>query len=232
VGGCLPLDTLPGDKEPGSLTVPSSPFGPPPAAASPTHTVSYAPPTREVALRVDRLGRDILAANPQIGFKPLFATIGAPQPELFHQGTTLVHITEGLVTRCKSDSQLAALLCVELGKMVAERETMAAPFMRQPQHRPPAEVPIGNAGQFSAPDLIHQAELAPYDRERRDTVKRSTPPDPMVLAKGYLERAGFANTELEAVAPLLALADRNCVLEKQMSGAPALPGTSTWTPKK
>jgi hypothetical protein len=227
LAGCVPLDVLNPDAKTGSALVPSSPFGVPPAPVPQTHTVAFAPAARDTALRVDRVGHDILAANPQIGIKPLFATLGASQPELFHQGSRMVDITEGLVAKCQGDSQLAALLCLELAKMVVEREAMASPAMRNPENRPPMEVPIGNAGQFSAPDLTYRAELAPFDRDRRRAGKQLTPPDPAVLAGTYLEKAGFSRTDLDAVAPLLALADRNCALEKQMSATPAVP---TWTP--
>jgi hypothetical protein len=227
LGGCVPLEILDPDAAAGSAMVPNSPFGPPAAPSTQTHTVGFAPASRETALRVDRVGRDILAANPQIGLKPLFATLGATQPEMFHQGTKIVHITEGLVSKCQNDGQLAALLCTELAKMVAEREQMATPSMRNPEHRPPMEVAIGNAGQFTAPDLTYKAELAPYERERQRARKPITPPDPAVVAGAYLEKAGFSRTELEAVAPLLALADRNCTLEKQIGASGAMPA---WTP--
>src|SRR5439155_13808705 len=47
-----------------------------PQIALPTLT----PGSTEAAARVDTVGRGILAANPRIGAKPLFRTIGAPQP--------------------------------------------------------------------------------------------------------------------------------------------------------
>jgi hypothetical protein len=228
--GCLPLQIVDPDKESaGNALVPTSPFGTPPAPQPQGHTVAFGPASRETALRVDRVGRDVLAANPQIGLRPLFATIGAPQPELFHQGSKIVHITDSLVAKCQSDAQLAALLCLELGKMVAEREEMASPRMRNPQGQPPMEVPIGNAGQYSSPDLTHLVELAPYDRERQRAGKRLAPPDPVVLAAAYLEKAGFSRTDLDSAAPLLALAEPNCSLEKQISGSAPVP---TWTPQK
>jgi hypothetical protein len=229
VGGCLPLQILDPDGENATALVPTSPFGSPPAPPTPATKAAFAPAAREMALRVDRVGREILAANPQISFRPLFATIGAPQPELFHQGGTMVHITEGLVTQCQSDAQLAAVLCLELGKMVSEREALASPKMRNPERRPPVDVPIGNAGQFSAPDLTHMAELAPYDHERQRAAQRLTAPDPTALARGFLEKAGYAKGELDAAAPLLAAAERNCTLEKQIGGAAPVP---TWTPQK
>src|SRR5436853_370952 len=53
-----------------------------------------APASTEAAGRVDAIGRRILAANPQAGARPMFRTIGAPQPELFHRGTSDVYVTE------------------------------------------------------------------------------------------------------------------------------------------
>src|SRR3954451_23584672 len=47
--------------------------------------------------RVHSLGTRILADNPQIAAKPLFRTIGSPEPEIFHQGMSTVVITQGLV---------------------------------------------------------------------------------------------------------------------------------------
>jgi hypothetical protein len=229
LNGCVPLQILDPDMDgKGTALVPSSPFGNPPAPPAPATKVSFAPASREMTLRVDRVGRDVLAANPQIGFRPLFATISAPQPEIFHQGSNMVWLTEGLEKQCQNDGQLAALLCVELGKMVAERERLASPHMRNPERRPPMEVPIGNAGQFSTPDLVRMAELAPYDHDRQQAARRLPPPDAKILALGYLEKAGFTKAEFDAVAPLLSAAEANCALEKQLSGGAAVP---TWTPQ-
>src|SRR5262249_48635777 len=101
LAGCL------GEKDATQL-VPESPFG----KAAPAPVVQRAPhqpAAVETAARVDTLGRMILAANPQIGIKPLFVTIGAPQVEMFHRGTAELTVTEGLVHQCGSDGQLAAL---------------------------------------------------------------------------------------------------------------------------
>src|SRR5438105_4730924 len=105
LAGCLPLELIDPSAEAGSALVPSSPFGNPPVTSTPVAKVSYAPAAKELALRVDRVGREVLASNPNIGLKPLFATIGAPQPEIFHQGTSMVHVTEGLVKQCPGDAQ-------------------------------------------------------------------------------------------------------------------------------
>src|SRR3546814_14152828 len=62
------------------------------------------PATEEASLRVVQVGQKLLAANPQIGLKPLFSTIGPstagpPAEEIFHAGKNQVVITETLVRK-------------------------------------------------------------------------------------------------------------------------------------
>ncbi len=124
IAGLLAVITLamPGCMGPETQTASVSP-SPFPGTSAPATLAraSFAPPSTAVAARVDTIGRNILAANTQTGLKPLFRTIGVTQLEVFHRGTAEVDITEGLVKQCASDGQLAAILCQELGKMVAER---------------------------------------------------------------------------------------------------------------
>ncbi len=218
--GCLT-----GTPESPTALVPADPFGrspvPPPSRSQ------FAPASTEASLRVDWLGREILAANPQLGLKPLFATFGAPQAEVFHQGQRMVHITEGLVRQCQTDAELAALLSYELAKMVVEREALAGPEIRHPEKRPPITVPIGNAGHASSPDLTPLAELARFEKENPRHPRHSPRPDPTALARTYLENAGFKKEDLDAAAPLFQAAERNCAFEKQFNSLTSQP---TWKP--
>jgi hypothetical protein len=228
-GGCIPLSLQefldPDAAAPATTAVPSSPFGSPGPAAPPAQ-VTYKTSSAEtgLALRVDAVGRKVLAANPQTGLQPYFQIYGTPTPEVFHQGTKIVHITDALVKQCKTDGELAAVLAVEFGKMVAEREALVSSRVRGPEQGPPIEVPIGNAGQAGggAVDQARLVELARFEKRRREAAKAATPPDPQQLAAGYLENAGFARADLDAVRPLLRSAEGNYVLEKQFrqSGAP------------
>jgi hypothetical protein len=228
LAGCLPLQLLDPSLGPQETPlVPTSPFGnaapPPQIVARP----SFAPASGEMALRVDLVGRKILAANPSIGVRPLFATLGAPHPEIFHQGTQLIHITEGLVKRCKNDGELAALLCLELGKMASERQALAGPRTQRPEGQPPISVPVGNPSEFNAPDQVAVAELARYENERKQAARRRPPPDPHALAADYLQKAGYDRAALDAVAPLLEAADRNYLIEKQFKTPTNAP---QWSP--
>lgn len=213
VAGCLPrvADTP---------LVPSDPFGSPPPR---TTQSALLPASLEAAARVDGLGRKILAANPQTGIQPLFRTIGAPQPEIFHQGTSEIDITEGLVKQCATDTQLAAVLASELGKMVAERELLAGPQTRAPEREPPMEVRVGsdNAGSFGPADQLHRAELAKYDKERRQRAANAASPlDAQALARAYLVKAGYTAADLDAALPLLRSAMENHTFAKQILSAP------------
>lgn len=180
--------------------VPDNPFAGPVVKTPEIKPVSYSPEHMQTAGRVDQLGGRILAANPSLGVKPRFMTAGGKQPEVFHRGTAEVIVTEGLVQQCASDEQLAAILCHELGKMVSEREALAAPSTRAPRREPPQQLRIGND---RGADLTSMAELAPYDKERRATMTPPPPPNPQVLARSYLQATGFAPAALDSVAPIL-----------------------------
>jgi hypothetical protein len=181
---------------------------------------SIRPATTVSAARVDLLGRKILAANPQIGMKPQFLVIGSPEPEIFHKKTGELFITEGLVRQCKTEGELAALLSHELGKMVSEREALAGPQARTPERLPPLEMRVGNdnPGSFMPADQVHLAELAAYEKDRKRESVSPLPPDPALLAHIYLKKAGFADADLQAAAPMLQAAGGNMTLEKQILG--------------
>jgi hypothetical protein len=227
-GGCVQLQQLidPDAHEGGTTVVPSSPFSSPGPGAAVTQA-SYAPASdTTLALRVDMVGRKVLAANPQTGLKPYFATVGAGRPEVFHQGTKLVSVTDSLVKACQTEGQLAAVLCLELAKMAAERDALTPPRARVLEQRPPPDVPIGNAGQAGAVDQARLVELARFDNQRRNALK-PVPTDPKVLAGTMLANAGYAPAELDAVQPLLRQAQGNYVVEKQLKTA----GTGGWVPQ-
>lgn len=207
-----------------SMLVPEQPLGN--AAAVPHRQAAYGPAASvETAARVDSMGRRILAANPPLGLQAQFLTIGAPGPEIFHPDLTKIVITEGLVKQCNGDGQLAAVLCIELGKMVSEREALAGPRTRAPDREPPMEVRVGSDSAFSpgAADQTYLAERWKFDRDRdrpRNTKSApsvSLPPDPQTLANTYLTKTGFPPADLDAVVPLLNAASRNNTFEKQMN---------------
>jgi hypothetical protein len=203
--------------------VPNNPFGYAPTPVVPRQT-AYTPAPVETAARVDMLGRRIVAANRERGLEPAFWTIGAPQAEIFHQGTSKIVITDGLAKQCTTDGQLAAVLCSELGKMISEREAAAGVRARVPERSPPLGPPVGgdHGGAFGAADQLQRAELAKYEqeRERKIAVAAASAPDPKTVARDYLVKAGFAPTELEGVASLLKAAGEQNSFAKQLGTVP------------
>jgi predicted Zn-dependent protease len=172
-----------------------------------------------MCIRVDVVGRKLVAENPQIGMRPLFWTVGVPTPELFHVEQRFVVITEGLVKQLPSEADLAAALSYELARMVAEREARVKHDMKVGAARPPIQLPIGGgAGPMAATDMASTAELAKYDKQRRDRQQAPSKLNPETLARNYLEEAGYLRTDFDRVQPFLQAADRNSSLERQIKG--------------
>ena len=213
--GCVTTDTQ-------LSPVPGGVFGFAPTPSSDTK-VSYAAPGLEIAGRVDAMGKRILLANPQIPFQPLFRTIGSPQPEIFHRGVTEILITEGLANQCKTDAQLAAVLSMELGKMVSER--MAEMPSGLTREDPPIELRVGNdgGGSFGDADQLRRAEMAKYQKQERQRMRLATSmADPKNLAAAILQKTGFTPADLDSVNPILTEAAENRTLAKQLLNAPPI----------
>ena len=108
--------------------------------------------------------------------------------------------------------------------MVAEREALASPAMRTSGQRPPIQVQVGRDGGANADDGFTLAELARY--EKRGGKPTNYPPDPNVLARIYLKKAGYPEGALDEAAGLFKAADKNSDWEKQMNSSPARPFTN------
>jgi hypothetical protein len=218
--GCLPeKDSLP--------LVATSPFGSPPPVAMPTK-VSHAPASEQAATRVLQVGQKILAANKEAGLRPMLLTIGSPTPEVFHRGTSALFVTEGLTNLCQTEEQLAAVLALEMGRMVAEREALAVPSTRRPELEPPTAPRVGNdyGGTFGPSDGTRLAELAKFEQaggrpSGAPAPPLPPPPKPETLACRYLEKAGYKAKDLDSAEPVLRAARANVALERQLAGAGA-----------
>lgn len=196
VAGCLPIDVrkmLDGAPNFDSKSVP--------------------PATLAVAERVETLGRKIIAQNTFTGIEPQFMTVGVKESVLFHNGTEQLYISEGLVAKCKTDADLAAVLCAELGQMVAEKRTAKAVGrdvdpIKDASHGAPV------LGGGTPVDPGREAELAL--REQRHP-RGADALDAAKTARELLTGAGFGPADLDRVGPLLKQSDRGEKLRKQMS---------------
>jgi hypothetical protein len=225
IWGCS-LAFVPGcySTEQKTTLVPENPFGRPPVIRAPANpTLPRA--SLENAAHVDQIGNRIMAANRQLGMRVSFYTIGSPEPELFHSGSSNVYITEGLIKRCPTDGQLASLLCLELARMVGEREALATPQVRLPEKSPPMEVVPGNdyAGAAGPAEMLHRAEVGKYEQERRERIAAAhTPPDPQILAKEILVKSGFLAADFDAAVPLLKDTEGGALSKQLVDGPQSL----------
>jgi hypothetical protein len=170
------------------------------------------PASLQTAQRVEDLGRQIIAQNTFTGLDPIFHTLGVPELVLFHRGTAELFVSEGLVKRCRSDDELAAVLCSELGRMMAENR-VARGIGRDKDPIPAVALPdaaFNFDGTRAAELALQQKPVTPAEA------------DPVLLAKDLLRGAGFDPAELDRAEPLLKPSSRGEALEKQLSGtAPA-----------
>jgi hypothetical protein len=168
--------------------------------------------------RVYSLGVRILVANEELPRPMTFQAVGHPHPEIFHRGTSTIIVTQKIVDMCRTDGELAAVLCVELGRMVAEREALAPLEARQPTpHAPPEGVAIRDASGVSNPDPMRLRELAHYEEEQRRRTGSGRLPDPLELARTYLTRTGFDAEEMEKIKPILRAAAEHSDVEQLMN---------------
>jgi hypothetical protein len=214
---------------PGQKTEQVSQFFDQPPPAVRAAKVNMPGADESISLRVDSVGRKIIAANPQLALRPHFAAFGSETPELFHVDHKVVCITDGLVKKLTSEAELAAALSYELGRMVAEREARVKMDLKTAAVRAPIQVQVGNSGQFAGPDMSAAVEMARYDQAKQDAKKAATivRPDPELLARDYLEKAGFQRTDYDRIQPVLADAAKNGSLERQVKGVTP---TGNWAP--
>ena len=188
-------------------------------AAMPNNTKNLPLPDIKVAARVEETGRKIIAQNTFTGIEPLFMTIGVKESVIFHRGTEQLVISEGLVGKCGSDAELVAVLCSELGQMVAEKR-MAVGVGRNVDPIP--EATAGGSPLFpggTAHDAGQQANLAFHEKKYPRGVARPDAVDATNTARELLTGSGYSPAELDRVEPLLKQSKRGEELRKLMAAS-------------
>lgn len=172
------------------------------------------------AARVDQVGRELLAANPFLGVDPTFHTVALAEPAIFHPDLNGVLVSEGLVTRCKTDADLAAVLATELGQMSAEKRLV--------DRVRPGEPLLGPPDSGSSADQSVLAERAMYEkRNARGPSAGAVAADGRTVAIDVLRAAGHSEKDLDAVAQLLSEAARN---RGRLSGLGRKADAPRWSP--
>ncbi len=189
----------------------------------PVELPNVPPASLAAAARVDQVGRKLLGQNSFLGVEPVFQTYGRKEPEVFHPDLNLVIVTEGLVGRCQSDDELAAVLSLELAKMSAERR--AADRLRgNDPIAPLPDAPVVSAGGLSS-DQNQLGTQALFDKKLGHSGRPKPPAaaDPNTSAAEILKSAGFDPKALDRVAPLVREAGANHAVADGMGGRPAKP---------
>lgn len=152
----------------------------------------------EMASRVDQVGRQLVGTNPFLGFEPTFHTLGQSTPEICHPDSGGVFVTAGLVDRCKTDAELAAVLATELAIIRAERRLTERPRKLEPL----AALPDGGTG--TDPTQLGTQALLDQKLDRRTVPPNSTKPeDRRAVASDILKNAGYDPKVLDDVEPIL-----------------------------
>ncbi len=153
--------------------------------------------------RVQRVGAQILRENPSLGVKPVWVVLNDEQPVLLRQEHQQVLVSVGLINRCATDGQLAAVLATQVGAMYSEKKAAIEQASRGSHREPPPNVSFTRQnGNFGDSDQYYKAEIATLGLDRRRTVQVQ-PLDPLLVARQVLVQAGYSELDLDAMVPLL-----------------------------
>jgi hypothetical protein len=173
--------------------------GPDPNTLPPASTLA--------ATRVNTVGSAVVAkVKDDLGAKPVFFTMGVHEVEISHSKSGMVILSEGLVERCPTDTELAAAICHELGKMAAEQAPRSGD--REPVTPRLSRDVVGGTYE---PDMTRMAEEAKFDRRapRAETRARDPRPEPRTLAENFLIKAGYTADDYARMNALLREAEDN-----------------------
>lgn len=171
-----------------------------------------------VAARVDQIGRQLVGQNPFLGVEPTFHTYGRSEPEITHPDLNGVMVTEGLVQRCRTDDELAAILALELEKMSTERRAADRLKVEQlPQLPDAGTTSLGADPTQTGTQAMIDKLSAPRKRTKQLHDGAHT------RAEDILKGAGFDPKAIDAVASLRNEIERNHALDKHLGPRGSIP---------
>jgi Peptidase family M48 len=173
----------------------------------------------QLATRAHTVGTTLIAeAKADLPERPVILTIGVKEPMIFHQRSGLIVLSDGLVERCATDEDLAAVICFELGKMAAEH-TEKNPSRGESDMPPAPRLTSDVVGGAYSADMTRLAEEAKYDRRvPRAGRAREPRPDPKTLAENYYTRSGHNADDFARLEPLMKEAEENGEKREIMRG--------------
>jgi len=171
----------------------------------------------QAATRADAVASAVIAqCRTELPDKPVVMTWGLKEPMIFHQRSGMLVLSDGLVERCRTDDELAAVICYELGKMAAEQADRGP--VRGDSDTPPApRLSADVVGGGYSPDMTRLAEEAKYSR-RAPRSSREPRPDPRTLAQNFYTRTGHNADDFARVESLVKEAEDNGDRRELMRG--------------
>ena len=183
---------------------------------------AISPVSHVAAEKLDRVGRQILSTNPFLASAPAFGYVGTKDPELYHQNAEAVFASEGLVVKCKTDDELAALLCIELAKITAETRNLARIGLTAPDTTLP--------GPKVEPDP-EQADLGGGDKvgfasEPKKRIQSLLATNVMEMAAEFHKNAGYKPEAFQSSKALYSQSEQYSITAKQLGGTGSVPSWS------
>ncbi len=164
----------------------------------------------KTATRVHSIGNAVLAANKaDIDIQATFFTVGLAEPMAFHQADGSIVVSEGIVKRCSSDAELAAILSHQLAEMVASKQDRDSLRSQDRDLPPNPRLTPDVAGNSFGPDMTRAAEEGYAQRNRPAKTARAPRTESAVLARAYLQKAGYDAADYTRVEGLLRDAEKN-----------------------
>lgn len=220
--GVAPPIPAPAPYEPGQMPPPSSAVQPgiaPPPGVNPSIPVPpgnasipmNAVPSGPEYARVQATASRLYQANPWLAAKPRWYVAEGEGPGITSQNDQTVIINANLV-RAANDGQLAAVMCMQLGDMMAmqQQRTQSAARQRRETSAPP-DYYQQRDGMSSTQAALELGEVASYrddprDPRRHERAGQATPPpayDSPTCARQALVTAGYSEQELQSAMPLI-----------------------------
>jgi hypothetical protein len=170
---------------------------PPPAGMTQTPITGGAVPdtTVQMAARLATVGQTLLTANPFAGVTPNFFVMSTAEPAVAHPDVFGVFVSEGMLAKCPTDDDLAAVVALELGAMIAEKRNLDRLGLADP-----AAAFIAGDDTNPSPIQDPKAPVVSTAPARKATVPPATPEQ---IAKDLLSAAGYGEAALARMAPLV-----------------------------
>lgn len=181
--------------------------GPPPGVPS-AGVPQVVTPTSPEDARVQFTAAKLYQANPWLKVRPRWIVTPQESPGITVQGEQYAIISIGMV-RSASDGQLAAVMALQLGDLVASRQLTAQDAARQRRETaPPPDYYPAKEGMGSEIAVLNINEAAkfrgdPRDFRRKEQEQQIAQVDAPTTARQILAQAGYSHQELEQAAPLL-----------------------------